>query len=49
MNNPLLKVFFFGDIEDEGLDFQMNQTGKLEDGEQHLFGLVFIDGLGDFQ
>jgi hypothetical protein len=27
----------------------MNQTGKLEDGEQHLFGLVFIDGLGDFQ
>jgi hypothetical protein len=27
----------------------VNQAGKLEDGDQHLFRLVVVDGLRDFQ
>ena len=49
MSDALLKVAFFCYIQNQGTNIEVYQTGELEDVDQHLFRLVFIDGLRDFK
>ena len=49
MGDSPFKIPFLGHVQNQGLDIQVNQAGKLEDGNQHLFRLVVVDGLRDFQ